>query len=295
MTTTTSPNRDRTWAAVAVFVLATALATAPLWWLQTRLDIAWWVFSLPSAAPAFGALVTLALRRPLGLAAVWLPGFGFNIQVVRRCILLLALGAGIVLGCVQFATMLRWPKRPIVLEQVPYPFSLPGDLSTMLLLLGLGFFLMAGLEELGWRSLLQPTLRRTHGVLVTGLVTGLLWGLMQPELYVRALERWRLRPVMTEVGMFVIAHVAAAVALSWLIALGQQRMKHGQWLSAVAIRWVLSMGFFLWFDEELGRWQPMVVIAFVMTCFAAVGLYYHWRGLRARAVRAAGGQPATAR
>lgn len=269
--------KQRLWLAVAVFAAVTIGVDAILWWLQVRLDIAWWVFSLTSFAPAVGAAVTLLLRRPLDLPAVWRPGFALNAQSIRRTVLMLGLGAGLVLAYTQLATMLKWPLRPLNLDAVPYPFALPGDRSTLLLLTSLAYFIMAGFEELGWRALLQPTLRQRYGVFTTGLVIGLIWSVATPTLFVRALGRWELRPVGTEVALFVIAYVAAQVGLSWLIALGQQRMKYGHWLSAVAIRWVLLMGLFLILDEELGRWQPMSLIAFVLWLFSAVGFFYHWR------------------
>lgn len=269
--------KNRLWLAVAVFATVTIGVDAILWWLQVRLDIAWWVFSLTSVAPAVGAAVTLLLRTPLGLPVVWRPGFALNAQVARRTVLMLGLGAGLVLAFTQLATMLKWPLRPTNLDTVPYPFAVPGDRSTLLLLTALAYFVMAGLEELGWRALLQPTLRQRWGVFTTGLVIGLLWSVSTPMLFVRTAVRWELRPVLTEVALFVIAYVAAEVGLSWLIALAQQRMKHGHWLSAVAIRWVLLMGLFLILDEELGRWQPMSLVAFVLWVFCAVGFFYHWR------------------
>lgn len=279
--------KNRTWRAVAVFVVATLAATAVLWWVQRTADIAWWVFDLTSAAPAIGAGITLALRRPLDLAVLWRPGFGFNIQSLRRSILLGALGVGIILGCVQFASMMRWSMRPTDLATVPYPFTRPDDVTTMLFMLGISWFVMAGLQELGWRSLLQPTLRSAYGPLVAGVGTGLVWGLLNPLTYAAAMTRWAQRPVVTEVGLFLIASVAANVGLSLLIMLGQQRMRRGHWISAVTIRWVLMFGFFLIFDEELGRWQPQFSIAIVLWCFAAVGLYYHLRGVRDRAAKEA--------
>ncbi len=62
------------------------------------------------------------------------------------------------------------------------PDFLPRILTTSdkatLLLFGIGWGLLGGglLEELGWTGFAVPTLRRRHGVLGTGLVVGLLWG-----------------------------------------------------------------------------------------------------------------------
>ena len=62
------------------------------------------------------------------------------------------------------------------------PEFLPRILTTSdkatLLLFGIGWGLIGGglLEELGWTGFAVPTLRQRYGVLSTGLIVGLLWG-----------------------------------------------------------------------------------------------------------------------
>src|SRR5215216_3498452 len=64
------------------------------------------------------------------------------------------------------------------------PEFVPGILATSdkasLLLMGIGYGLIGGglLEELGWTGFATPTLlrRMRHGVLATGLIVGVLWG-----------------------------------------------------------------------------------------------------------------------
>jgi membrane protease YdiL (CAAX protease family) len=63
------------------------------------------------------------------------------------------------------------------------PDYLPGILATSdkasLLLMGIGYGLLGGglLEELGWTGFATPTLlRHRYGVLATGLIIGVLWG-----------------------------------------------------------------------------------------------------------------------
>ena len=57
------------------------------------------------------------------------------------------------------------------------PALLTSDDTVTLVTVGLAAALAAGLfEELGWTGFAIPELRRRHGVLVTGLVAGVLWG-----------------------------------------------------------------------------------------------------------------------
>jgi membrane protease YdiL (CAAX protease family) len=61
------------------------------------------------------------------------------------------------------------------------PVFLPGivtaDDKAALLLMGIAVGLIGGfLEELGWTGFAVPELRRRHGILATGLIVGLLWG-----------------------------------------------------------------------------------------------------------------------
>lgn len=63
------------------------------------------------------------------------------------------------------------------------PAFTPGLLTTQdparLLILGLGAGFIGGglLEELGWTGFAVPTLRQRYGILATGLIVGVLWGM----------------------------------------------------------------------------------------------------------------------
>src|SRR5215212_5026392 len=60
------------------------------------------------------------------------------------------------------------------------PRILTSDEKAALLMFGIGWGLVGGglLEELGWTGFAVPTLlRQRHGVLSTGLIVGVLWGL----------------------------------------------------------------------------------------------------------------------
>jgi membrane protease YdiL (CAAX protease family) len=57
------------------------------------------------------------------------------------------------------------------------PKIITEDSKGALLLSGIGIGLAAGFfEEIGWTGFVTPLLKQKHGVLITGLVIGLLWG-----------------------------------------------------------------------------------------------------------------------
>jgi membrane protease YdiL (CAAX protease family) len=97
-----------------------------------------------------------------------------------------------------FARLLRWRvgvgwyaaallTAPLVFGAVPLALSLTSPLylprlfatddKVSLLLLGIAVGLVGGfVEELGWTGFVIPRLRLQHGVLATGLLVGVLWG-----------------------------------------------------------------------------------------------------------------------
>ena len=75
--------KQRVGVLLAVFVVVTAAVSAVGFWLHHHFAIAYWVFDLGSFGPLAGGLAVLALNRRLGLGARWVPGLGFNVQVVR--------------------------------------------------------------------------------------------------------------------------------------------------------------------------------------------------------------------
>ncbi|WP_460742243.1 hypothetical protein [Mariniluteicoccus endophyticus] len=256
--------------------MATLVVAAPLSLLQERLGVEWWVVDLPALAPAVAAAVTLALCRPLRLTVDWRPGVRPTPQALGRTLVLAALGAGVVLGCVQFSATMRWPREAVDLGTLAYPLAMPGDRSTILCMMALTLLITCTAQELGWRSLVQPTLGEAYAPVVSGTVTGAAWALTQPLLAARVLERWGVRHSAAEVVLYVAAFVVAHVAMSVLLACVQQDMEQGRLLSAVAFRWVVAMGLFLMLDEEAGRWQPMGAIALVTMVFAASTMAYRW-------------------
>lgn len=268
-------------------MIATYLFSVPLYWLQARFEIATWVFDLGSIGPFLGGLVALLVSRGLRLPLRWVPGLGFNVQVVRRSVLAAGAAVAIVLLAVQFYGFFHWPMKPIDLAGVPYPLALPGDSGTIFGFVALGMLIGCILEEFGWRTILEPTLLPRLGVLGTGIAVGVIWGAWQWPFWQALLQRQSTNPSRMQGLLYTGSHFAAAIAVSVILVVLHQRMRRGQWVAAVAFRLVYGLGFFLILDEELGRWQPMFAIATCTALAAAVGYYNHWRRARTKRIRPA--------
>ncbi len=272
---------------LAVFVVVSAAVSAVGFWLHSRFAIAYWVFDLGSFGPLAGGLAVLALNRRLQLGALWRPGLGFNVQVVRRVVLASAVALAIVLTCVQFYTFFRWRMKPIDLPLVPHPLALPGDSLTIFLLVALGLLIGLTLQEFGFRTVLQPSLRRRFGVVMTGVIIGIIWGTWAWPAWQGVLDRFGRTGDALGLLLFIAAHYVMTISVSVLLVILHSRMRFGHWASAVAFRLICGLGFFLILDEEQGMWQPMFAISLACAAAASVGVYYYRRAALAERARSA--------
>jgi len=279
--------KQRVGVLLAVFVVVTAAVSAVGFWLHHHFAIAYWVFDLGSFGPLAGGLAVLALNRRLGLGARWVPGLGFNVQVVRRVVLAAATALAIVLSCVQFYTFFRWRMKPIDLPLVPHPLALPGDSLTIILLVALGMLIGLALQEFGFRTVLQPSLRSRFGVVLSGVIVGVVWGTWAWPAWAGVLDRFGRTGDALGLLLFLAAHYGMTIAVSVFLATLHSNMRFGHWASAVAFRLVYGLGFFLILDEEQGMWQPMFAISLACVAAAAVSLYYYRRAALAERARSA--------
>lgn len=283
--------KQRTGLMVAVFIAATAPVSILGFWLQHRYAIAWWAFNLGSFGPFAGGLAVLLLNRRLALGAIWRPGLGWNVQLIRRSLLMGGLALAIVLACVQFYTFFRWPMKPIDLPLVPHPLALPGDVGTIFGFVALAMLIGFTLEEFGWRTVLEPSLRQRYPVVTTAVMVGVIWATWSWPVWQGALQRYASAGSLLELGLFLICHYVICISISLLMVLVHNRMRVGNWACAVAFRLVFGLGFFLILDEELGRWQPMFAISLSSGVAALIGLYYYRRAVAANRARPARDQP----
>ncbi|MDO5682212.1 MAG: hypothetical protein Q4G46_05215 [Propionibacteriaceae bacterium] len=272
---------------LAVFSVVTAVVSAVGFWLHARFAIAYWVVDLGSLGPFAGGLAVLMLNRRLNLGARWVPGLGFNVQVVRRVVLAVAIALAIVLSCVQFYTFFRWRMKPIELPLVPHPLALPGDSLTILVLVGVGMTIGLILQEFGFRTVLQPSLRERYSVLTTSVIIGLIWGTWSWPAWQAALDRFGRTGSVLVLLLFLVFHYAMTITVSLLFVTMHSNMRTGHWASAVAFRLVYGLGFFLILDEEQAMWQPMFAISLACALAAGVSFYYYRRAALAERGRPA--------
>ncbi|MDO5498818.1 MAG: hypothetical protein Q4F67_03950 [Propionibacteriaceae bacterium] len=283
---------QRLWLSVAIFVVVTAVVSAVGFWLHVHFAIAYWVFDLGSFGPLAGGLAVLALNKPLRLGARWVPGLGFNSQVIRRTVLMIAVALAIVLTCVQFYSFFRWRMKPIDLPDVPHPLAMPGDSATIVAFVALAMLIGLVMQEFGFRTVLEPTIRRGQGVVVTGVIVGVIWGLWAWPAWQAALQRFDRTGALVGLVLFLGAHFVMTISVSVMFVIFHRKMNYGHWVSAVAFRLVYGLGFFLILDEEQGQWQAMFAISLACAAAAAVGLYYYRRAVLAERVRPARDQNA---
>ncbi|MFJ4658886.1 CPBP family intramembrane glutamic endopeptidase [Nocardia sp. NPDC088792] len=240
-----SPAAGRVWAAVAVYVLSTLVASVLLLAVQPLSGIDPDVLSLVQFGPALGALATwLAFRntvsRLLPVSVSW-RRVGVNVLVtVFVCVLFWVL---VTLAAVVSGTAL---VGAVAVGGVPFV------VFVVLQLIG------ACGEEIGWRGFLQPVLesRMARGAAI--LVTGTTWALWHVQAFTAG-------PV-TGVCFFVSA-VALAIVLGYL-SIGSFRQRV---LTAAIGHWLINIACYLLAgDNTLDR--PQVVFVAVATATVAVGL-----------------------
>lgn len=257
---------------LGLFLALTLVFSGILDVVQELLGFPTRVFNLAAVGPALAAYLTVRAGR-WGRAAVFTPGFGVDTRVIRRSILLFFVGVGIVFLTMEMYQFERADVSPLVLSQFDIPpFGKPGAGWVMVAIV-LGLLVTVGLEELGWRSFLQPTLRTRYPLIVSAVLTGI----------VAALWQW---PMMRVAGLkvlsaplpglaFLAAFVISQVCLAIVIAVVQRPLRQGYWLTAVMLRWSYSVGFAVLLDEERGRLSAMAAIAFACVCAAAVAVHYY--------------------
>jgi membrane protease YdiL (CAAX protease family) len=96
----------------------------------------------------------------------------------------------------------------------PLPAAPPAGVWSTLPLLAVVYFVIAVVEETGWRGYAQPRLQRPYGALGAGLIVGILWALWHlPQWWIPATgqaEKWPF-------FIFAAGTVAQSVLLAWLL------------------------------------------------------------------------------
>ena len=253
-----APIRSRLWPPVAIFYLVTLLAAGVL-----QLVAAWTGFdpqawSLPQFAPAIAVGVVLWIFPSLrGLVAATFTGrrAGF----LRQLGLVAGTTALVFAGYIGIYAGLGQRLAVLPLHDLTAP---------LLMIVPLAFVGACG-EELGWRCLLQPLLRRRYSTIVASSLVGLLWAV------------WHV-PVFTQGVSIVSAFVIGAVAMSVIMGLAIERGGGHNLLIAATLHALDNLGtLFLAGDDASGdataSWASALVWALAATAWVLVDRRTHRR------------------
>ncbi|GAA2742071.1 type II CAAX endopeptidase family protein [Kitasatospora cinereorecta] len=101
-------------------------------------------------------------------------------------------------------------------------------------------------EEIGWRCLLQPLLRRRFGPLGASVAVGAVWG------------GWHVQ-VFAQAPLYAAGFLLATVAMSVVLGLGLEGVRSNRLLLAGGFHTLVNLGMLLFLDEESGAVLPMVL------------------------------------
>lgn len=213
---------------VAIFIAMTVLATSVFWWLSWLSATGRWQFGAPALrqlfvtglmwCPGLAALLTcLVTGKPWSELGMALPSARY-----------LGIGLGLPLVCIAVAYALLWTSGLAILDPTALAdtarkkFSWPG--ATTAGAVALSFFVAASVgvlhelgrslgEELGWRGFLVSELLRRHGLAITSLLSGLIWGAWHFPLMIPLGSD---TPMPFALACFVASIVAISVVAAWL-------------------------------------------------------------------------------
>ncbi|MEV0157738.1 type II CAAX endopeptidase family protein [Micromonospora sp. NPDC050686] len=209
------------------FYLVTCVAAGLFGLVQPALAIDPVIIQFNQFGPAVGVLAVLLAWR--GWRPPLATGFGLSRHVLIRLVVLVVL-VGVIfavfVGITELAGVSRHGLRP---GQLPHPFWL---------ILAAQLIGACG-EEFGWRCFLQPYLRARFGVVSSGTLVGLLWGVWHVQVFSRG-------PV------FTAGFLAMAVALSIILAALQEQSRHGILIIAGGFHMLVNIGMLLLTNDSDG-------------------------------------------
>ncbi|WP_167363487.1 CPBP family intramembrane glutamic endopeptidase [Micromonospora eburnea] len=223
------------------FYLVTCVAAGLFGLVQPTLAIDPLIVQLNQFGPTVGVLAVLLLWRR------WRPPlatrFGLSRPVLVRLGVLVVLAVVIFAGFVGITGLAGVSRHGVLPGQLPYPFWL---------ILAAQLIGACG-EEFGWRCFLQPYLRARFGVVSSGTLVGLLWGVWHVQVFGRGL-------------VFTAGFLAMAVALSIMLAVLQERSRDGVLIIAGGFHMLVNIGMLLLTgDSDGAAVQVSLAAACVLT------------------------------
>ena len=237
--------RTPVWGPAACFYVVTMLAAGALGLLQPWTGLDPQILELTQFGPAVAVLVVLtALPAVRSLVAATFTGRARSAAAQVALVSLTA--AAVFTGCIGAYGVLG--------RDLPVLF--PSSLVAPVLLVVPAQLVGACGEEVGWRCLLQPLLRRRLPTLGASAVVGLLWGV------------WHVQ-VFTLGAGFACAFLVATVAMS--VVLGVSVQRSGGWnLAASAVfHLLINLGLLFFLDEEDGDTAALWTFALMCSLAAA--------------------------
>ncbi len=206
---------------ILLFVVITLLVTALLAVFQQKIHLDYSIIVLPQLAPALGFIIMALLIRDLRIPI----NLYFSGPIVLRTLLALILPAALILAS-------HYIGRNIGLDIQKLNAASP-SLSTLFL----GMLIGALGEELGWRSFLQPLLRREHSLLISSIIVGLIWGMWHIGHYKNG-------------ALFMLGFLLFTISASIIVANLLRGTDHNIVIST-AFHLSINVGFSLFFSNSL--------------------------------------------
>ncbi|MDQ3906450.1 MAG: CPBP family intramembrane metalloprotease [Actinomycetota bacterium] len=241
-----APMKFRLWPPVVLFYVVALLAAGVL-----QLVAAWTNFhpqawSLPQFGPAIAVGVVLAVFPSLrGLVAATFTGR--RAGLLRQLGLVAGTTALVFAGYIGIYAGLGQRLAVLPLHDLTAP---------LLIIVPLAFVGACG-EELGWRCLLQPLLRRRYSTIATSSLVGLLWAVWHVQVFTQGIS-------------IVSAFVIWAVAMSVIMGLAIERSGGHNLLIAATLHALTNLGtLFLAGDDASGDATDSWAFALVWALAAA--------------------------
>ncbi len=247
MTTEPGPGRPAIVLPVVVFLLATFAFAAALLLLQEAMGVDPNLISLVQLGPAFAtATVVLAFRR----SRRWTFRLVTGLRRAPGRVAVPALAAVVLMA----ATV-----GVAAATGMPLSVSGLGDVGPPVAALLVAQFVGACGEELGWRCLLQPTLRLRAGPAGTGVMVGVLWG------------AWHVQ-VLALGPLFVAGFLAGTVGMSVLLVVLLDADGTPVLIGAGLFHFLVNIGLLVFGDEESGDPVPVLALGAAALALAALAV-----------------------
>ncbi|MFB6319944.1 CPBP family intramembrane glutamic endopeptidase [Saccharicrinis sp. FJH54] len=227
-------------AGILVYILLVLAFTVVLGGLQEVLSLNYSVVMLPQLAPGLAFLLLSVIFREIN--------FNLNIKtdpwVIYKMVLAFILPFLILFKIYLIGNML---DMPMIMHK--------GRLAELWPVLP-GMILGAVGEEIGWRGFLQPRFEKKFPVVVSGIFTGIFWGLWHVQLYTNGVAFML---------SFLLFTISSSVVVTWML-----RGTSYNSIVASLFHLSLNLGFFFFFYGSLNHTGVMLTNGIVWTIPALI-------------------------